>query len=514
MGERRTAVEATLVAAALAAAYLIAQPITADLASQTYRTGLFERLGFTPWDGQWFAGHHVLGYSILFPPLAAAVGTRVAGALAAVAAAPLFDRLARPYLGERARLGAMWFAAATATNLFTGRLTFALGVAIGLAALLAARHERRALAVALAALCSLGSPVAGLFLALAGIAWFWAERRGVGLAVAGGALAAAVAMSVLFPEGGTEPFAFSSFWPLLAYAAVVLALVPARERWLRRGALLYAAAGTLAYLVDTPMGSNAVRLGTLFGGPLLACALWPRRRWALALLAAPLVYWQWQPPVRDLSAATDDPSVHAAYYAPLNAFLARAHVTGRVEVPVTRNHWESVHVARRFPIARGWERQLDVKYDGLFYERTLPPARYRRWLLANAVEYVALPDTKLDYSADDEAALIRRGLPYLQPAWSSRHWRVYRLRGAAPLASGPGRLIALTPNSFSLAASRAGTFDVRVRWTRYWTVARGAACLRPGPDGFTRVAAKRPGRVRVSAELTVRGLLGETPACR
>src|SRR2546423_11621466 len=153
MGERRTAIEAPLVATALAVAYLIAQPITADLASQTYRTELFERLGFTPWDGQWFAGHHILGYSVLFPPLAAAVGTGVAGALAAVAAAPLFERLARPYFGERARLGALWFAAATATNLFTGRLTFALGVAIGLGALLAARHEQRVLAVALAVLC-------------------------------------------------------------------------------------------------------------------------------------------------------------------------------------------------------------------------------------------------------------------------------------------------------------------------------------------------------------------------
>jgi hypothetical protein len=110
--------------------------------------------------------------------------------------------------------------------------------------------------------------------------------------------------------------------------------------------------------------------------------------------------------------------------------------------------------------------------------------------------------------------LIPSGLPYLQPAWSSRHWRVYRVRGAAPLASGPGRLTELTPNSFSLEARRPGTFDVRVRWTRYWTLARGAGCLRPGPDGFTRVTARRAGAVRVRAELTARGLLCETPACR
>jgi hypothetical protein len=514
MRERRTAVEATLVAAALAAAYLIAQPITADLASQTYRTDLFERFGFTPWDGQWFAGHHVLGYSLLFPPLAAGVGIRVAGALAAVAAAPLFERLTRPHLGDRARLGAVWFGAATATNLFTGRLTFALGVAIGLGALLAAQRGRPVLAAALAVLCSLGSPVAGLFLALAGIAWLWAERRRAGLAVATAALAGAGGLTLLFPEGGTEPFAFSAFWPVVAYAAAVLALVPARERWLRRGAVLYAAACALAFAVDTPMGSNAVRLGTLLGPPLLACALWPARRWALAALALPLLYWQWQPPVRDVAAASGDPSVHAGYYRPLNAFLARAGATGRVEVPVTRNHWESVYVARRFPLARGWERQLDVKYDGLFYARTLRPGRYRAWLLRNAVEYVALPDAKLDYSADDEAGLIEAGLPYLRPAWSGAHWRVYRVLGARPMVGGAGRLAALGPRSFALDALRPGTLDVRVRWTRYWTVERGAACLREGGDGFTRVVARRAGRVRVTARLTLHGLLNDSPACR
>src|SRR5213080_1745751 len=96
---RRTAVEALLVAAALAIAYLILQPLTADLAAQVYRTELFQRVGFTLWNGQWFAGHHAPGYSLLFPPLAAVLGPRVVGAVAAVASALLFERLTYPRFG-------------------------------------------------------------------------------------------------------------------------------------------------------------------------------------------------------------------------------------------------------------------------------------------------------------------------------------------------------------------------------------------------------------------------------
>ena len=39
------------------------------------------------------------------------------------------------------------------------------------------------------------------------------------------------------------------------------------------GAVLYALGATLALVVPTAMGGNAVRLGALVGGPVLACAL-------------------------------------------------------------------------------------------------------------------------------------------------------------------------------------------------------------------------------------------------
>ncbi len=83
-------------------------------------------------------------------------------------------------------------------------------------------------------------------------------------------------------------------------------------------------------------------------------------------------------------------------------------------------HWESRWVAPHVMLARGWERQLDRYRNPLFYEEpaALTPQRYREWLTANAVSYVALPDAKVDYSAEREAALLRGAgrRPYLRAA--------------------------------------------------------------------------------------------------
>src|SRR5437762_6730388 len=80
-------IPAWLVAAVLAATYLVVSPASADLAAQIYRADLFAHHGFVLWDGGWYGGHHVPGYSVLFPPLAALLGPRVVGALCAVASA-------------------------------------------------------------------------------------------------------------------------------------------------------------------------------------------------------------------------------------------------------------------------------------------------------------------------------------------------------------------------------------------------------------------------------------------
>ena len=513
-----------LVAAVLAIAYLILEPASADHAAQTFRSDLFASHGFLLWNNDWYGGHYLPGYSVLFPPLGAALGPRLAGALAAVAAAGMFGALAHHAYGDRARLATLWFGAGIGATLFTGRLTFVLGIAIGLGALLALQRRRPLLAGGLAVLTVCGSPVAGLFLGLAGVAVMLAGDRRGGALIALPAFATLSVLSLAFPTGGEEPFVFSAFIGVPLLAAGALFLLPSSERELRWGVAVYAIAATAAFALANPVGGNMARLGALAGGPLLALGLAGRRPWALAAVALPLLYWQLVAPVRDVSEAAGDPSVHSSYYDPLLAELERR--TGgrpaRVEIPPTGNRWEAGYVAPRFPLARGWLRQLESEDRDLFTDGNLTAAEYRRWLDRQGVSYVAVPDAELDYLATDEEALIRRGLPYLRAVWSDERWRLYRVQDATGLVTRAGdfpgptgrrtRLTALGPASFTLSTRDAGLFLVRVRYSRYWTVTAGDACVERDGD-WTQVEVRRPGTVNVAARFSLDGVLGRDRQC-
>jgi hypothetical protein len=242
--------------------------------------------------------------------------------------------------------------------------------------------------------------------------------------------------------------------------------------------------------------------------------LWGRRSLALALLAVPLIFWQWSPPVRDVSASAGDPSTSASYYAPLNGYLSgRLGPGARVEIPLTRNHWETVYVARHFPLARGWERQLDIKYNALFYKPALDPAAYRAWLDRSGVRYVAVADAQLDYAGLPERRLVEGGVPYLRPVWRSAHWRVFAVRNPAPVVSGPARLQALGSSSFALQATRPGRVLVRVRYTPYWNVVAGAACITQTRDGLVSLSVKAAGPVRVETKFSPAALVRSPSRC-
>lgn len=502
-----------LLAAALAVVYLVWNPLAPDLAAQVFRTDLFQHDGLSLWNGQWFGGHHTLGYSVLFPPLAAALGPRLVGCLAAVASAILFDRVARRHWGEGAWLGSLWFATSTATNLLIGRLTFTLGVAVGLAAVLALQRDRRALALGFATLCSLSSPVAGLFLGLVGVSLAIGDRRRDGLEVAVAAVAPAALLSLAFPDTGHQTFDAITLWPILVYSAVLVVLLPRSERTLRVGGVLYALAAIASFLVDTPMGSNIARLGTTFGPAVLACVLWPHRRWLLLALTPLLLFWQWKPTYNDLVKAGDR-SVRASFYEPLTGFLA-AHgdPPGRVEVVPTRTHWEVVFVSERFPMARGWERQLDTRFGALFYDGGLNAGTYRRWLDGLGVRYVALSDSPRDFAARKEAKLVAAGLPYLHEVWRSVHWRVYQVASPAPLATGAATVTRLGAHSADLRATRAGEALVRIRWSPYWELVRGSGCVNRGPDDLVRLRVRRAGDLRLDFRFSFGRVFSRGPRC-
>jgi len=508
--------EPGLVAAALGAAYLIIQPDSADHAAQVFRSGLFANEGIVTWDNFWFGGHHLPGYGILLPILSSVIGTRLVGVLATIAAALLFSAIAYDRFGERARLGVVWFATATAISLFTGRLTFALGVAVALCAVLAAQRGRRFVAVAFAILTPLASPVAALFLACGIVAYAIAERSRKGLELAVITVGVALLISAAFPEGGTEPFDFSSFEPAILVAIAVFVALPPEERLLRYGVAAYGAALAAAFLIQSPMGGNATRMGSLLLGPVLAFGLWRRQRFALVLLIPVLIYWQWSPVVRDLEEVNAQPSVSAGYYAPLVDFLrGQPHRDSqRVEVLPEAHHWESAYVPDGIYIARGWERQLDRKLNPLFYQSApITGPQYRSWLDDLGVGYVAVPRAPLDYAAKGEKRLIKKGPPrYLEKVYRSKNWTVYAVHDPSPLAIG-GKMVKLTPQGFVVDADAPGTVLVRVHWTPYWSIEQGSGCVEQAPGGYTMIDVTTPGRFRIGIDFSPLRAVSSSPRC-
>ena len=508
--------EPGLVAAALGAAYLIAQPDSADHAAQVFRSGLFDSQGLSAWDNFWFGGHHLPGYGLLLPALGALIGPRLVGVLSAVAASLLFSAIAYRRFGDRARLGVAWFATATSISLFTGRLTFALGVAVALGAVLSAQRGHRLLAIFFAALTPLASPVAALFLACGVVAYAIAERSRKGLELAVVAVGMAVLMSSAFPEGGTEPFDFSSYEPAILVTIAVFVALPPEERLLRYGVAAYGLALTAAFLVQTPMGGNATRMGSLLLGPVLAFGLWRRQRLYLILLVPVLIYWQWSPVVRDLEQVSAQPSVKPGFYAPLIDYLRGQprHDAYRVEVLPEEHHWESAYVPRGIYIARGWERQLDRKLNPLFYQSTpLTGPQYRSWLDDLGVGYVAVPHAPLDYAARPEKRMLERGPPrYLDRVYKSADWTVYKVRNPSPLAIG-GKMVKLRPQGFVVDTSAPGTVLVRVHWTPYWSIEQGTGCVEQAPGAYTMLDVETPGRFRVGIDFSPVRAISSGPRC-
>lgn len=513
-----------LVVSGLAVIYLIMAPYSADHAAQTFRTELFELSGPTLWNNYWFGGHYLPTYSLLAPPIGAWIGFRVMGSLAVIGTVFLFTLIVRRQWGERAQAGAIWFAFAATISLFSGRLTFALGVLIAMAAVYAAQREQRIPSLILAGSVGLASPVAALFLACVGFAHFLAERpdrRGLELAAITFLVAGSVAL--LFPGGGDEPYVTSSFMPAFILTLAAAAMVPSGQRLIRTGMLVYAAALLASYLLATPMGGNVNRLGALLLGPLLLCTLvaepltpnWWKRGFLVLLLPA-IVWWQTGPVVRDLKLVHDEPAVTTSFYEPLAEAL-KPRLAGnpsRVEVVPVASHWEAARAAPEFPLARGWERQTDRGLNPLFYAPELDAGRYRRWLDRFAVGYVALPETELDYAGEKEAALIRDGLPYLKEIPVGGEWRLFRVLGATPMVDRPARLTALDTAGFTVAAPVAGSYLVRIRSNPYWRVTGGSGCVAEGRGDWTAVSLDRPGQLTVTADFRPGARFGGDRDCR
>ena len=504
-----------------------------DQAAQFYRVMEFKAHGLMLLDAGWYGGNFPLGYSVLVPAIGALVGIPVASVAAAVLATWAFDRMVSFYLGSRP-LGTWYFAISTMLPVAIGQLPFLWGEALGLSALVALQRGRRPLALLLGSLAALCSPLAAAFLALVCLAWaaYGSGRRRWLIGTAGVSLGLILVLGLVFPGDGPFPFPWQGLVVTELLCLTTLTPLVRTTPAVRLGALLYGAATFFSFLVPNPLGGNAPRLAASIGVPLLACFLTapgpalarlspagllsrltggrvidlgPRWRAAAVALVIPFAVWQWAPTNSIVTSPSTDPELHQSFYQPLvNELTAVAPQPIRVEVAPTKEHWEAAFVASpHITLARGWERQLDIANNPIFYtDGALTPTAYQNWLEANGITWVALPQAPLDYAGQGEARLLSSGdVPGLQLVWQTPQWRLWRVAGSPGLVSGAATLTTLVPDHLTLSVRQPGPITVRVRDTAFWTVTKGLACLSPAPGGWIAVKALTAGPLQLSAAM-------------
>lgn len=469
---------------------LLARYSGTDLAAQLARASFAREAPFTPVDLSWYSGVHPYAYSLLAPWVMALLGVALSGLLAAVAGSVLLARLLKD--SRRPMAASLLGAAFLVANIVSGRTTFALGAVAGLAALLVL--PRRPWAAVLAVLTALLSPVAAAFLGFIA-ALLVLHRRPGGWTLGLGASVPVVVLAVLFPGGGVQPFGIPSAVPaiLVGLGLAALTNVPI----VRTGALLYVLAVIVFVSHDDPFGSNVLRLGVVLAATLVLATT--HRGLGVTILAViGCLAWQVDPTHGDIRAISGPRTDHLA------AELLRLG-SQRAEVAALLNHRESWHVAEHVSLARGWTRQLDRQQNPLFYKETLTSEEYRAWLYDNAVDTVAVPlRGPIDSgSATEVALLLKQPIEGLQEVWSDPDWKVFRVQSPASLVTAPARIVSSTRTAIALRSDVAAMVDVRVRWSRWLSLA-GPGCVEKNED-WTRVRFARAGSVTLGSSLRPSG---------
>ncbi|MCX4818970.1 hypothetical protein OG883_03420 [Streptomyces sp. NBC_01142] len=502
-----------------------------DLAAQLAWAGFMERHPTSAYNLSWYGGTHTANYSLLTPPLMALFGVRAVSVFAGLAGtwllACVFVRsgVRRPVWPALAGAAALW------CNVASGRTTFALGVAIGLLAVLALLFLRgTVVAVVCAALATMASPVAGLFLVVAGAAYALDRRWRKGAALVLPPFVVVAAVTLLFPFQGEQPMASGKLGLPLVVSAAVAAAAPRGRAWrvVRYGAGVYGVGVVLTYLIASPIGTNVERLVGLVGPPVLLAAVLagggslaglprtglPRAglrgaglrraclRWGVlqqAVLVGALAlnaYWLVDKTEDDLVVSNDVPSWAAHTDGVVRELERLGADRTRVEVVPARNHREATVLAPHINMARGWNRQLDVERGRLFYDGSLTLATYRKWLDHWAVGLVVLHHGRPDGPAEGEAAIVRGGPDWLEPVWHDDGWTIYRVRDAVPLAAAPATVVRGSDADLVVRMPTAGSVTVRVAYSP-WLRAEGACVSQEGE--WTRLTVPRAGEYRLDS---------------
>ncbi|MBV9593646.1 MAG: hypothetical protein JO147_07630 [Actinobacteria bacterium] len=483
------AIVAVGVALVLVVAYLVSPLMGADLSAQLSRADFARDHASALIDFRWFGGTLPYGYSLWVPVVAAYVGTRSTGAACAVIAAGLAAYLFRRAGAKRPALGGVAAAVCQASSLAEGRVAFGAGMVFGLITLTALsnppRSWRRRVVIVVSALLTAGAnPVAALLLAMCGVVAIIRGRRSDGVVTIIATALPVIVISVIFADGSRQVFN-----PVDALRAGLVTMLcffvcPRRFVAIRWGAALGLLLVVGAYVIPSPVGSNATRLSLLFAVPIVAAFVeWRAWRAAVAIVAAVVIQ---TPVVLGTLTGAGTAATTAAYYRPLLDELGSGGpLTGRVEIPELIGHWEAYYAARDVPLARGWLRQVDTQLNGkTFYDRAPTADSYQAFLARTAVQYVAVPDARLTFYGRREKALIASGLPYLHTIWRDSHWTLYKVTRAITVVSPPATLERYGADELTITAPAKSVIAVRLRWFDWLALSSrdGDACIARSGD--------------------------------
>ena len=502
-------------------------PPGADLAEHAYQRTLFLHHGFALWNNFWYAGRYsFVTYSVLYYPLAGLLGIRLLAVATVSTAALAFAVVIGREWGPAVRWSSRTFAVVWAGIVLSAAFPFALGAALALLAMWAVQARRPWRFALLAALTLAASPLAFLLLALllAGVGvGRWRDRSLLLAPVVTMLLFGGIELLLwrLFP-GGRYPFSLQELAAATTFCVLGAALTwrVERARPLRWMFVIYLGACISAFLIPSALGENVARLR--YAALPLAVLLLSLRRWrplpacliALGLAAS----WNATPIAGQYLKGRADPASKPAYWTPGIGFL-REHLTPsyRVEAVDTAGHWGATYLAEaEIPLARGGYRQDDFPQNKVLYDE-LGRGPYLRWLRGLGVRYVVLTAAPPDYSARDEAKLLRSGQSGLLRVFHTARLTIYAVPRPRPIVTGtaPAKVVRLTGSRLVVELARAGHYRLAVRYSPYWHA--DGACLIRAPDGMTTIAVRNPGRLELSFRINATSALaavgGSTRVC-
>ena len=524
----REAVLCAAAAAFLASLLVWLGPPGADFAAHAYQRTAFLQHGFALWNNFWYAGRYsFITYSVIYYPLAALIGIKLLAVATVATAALAFTVVLRHEWGAAARWSSWTFAVVWSCIVVSGAFPFALGAALALLSIWALQTGSRWKFGALAALTLAASPLAFLLLSfvLTGIGVArWREGRKflvpAAIIVAMGATEAVLWR--LFADDGRYPFSWQELLAVCVFCILGAALTWRVEgarplRWLF---IVYLGACLAAFAIPSSLGENVDRLRYV-AVPVAVLAL-SLRQWrplpvavvTLALAAS----WNLTPLAFSFVKTSEDPASAEGYWRPAISYLHQ-HLSKsyRVEAVDTAGHWDAVYLPRAgIPLARGWFRQNDYPQNRLLYsDDGFGRSAYLRWLRSLGVRYVVLTDAPPDYSARDEALLLRSGKSGLTRVMRTSDVSIYAVPSPRPLITGPGpaSVVGLTESQVTVRAAEAGTYRLAIRYSPYWMASTG--CLDPGQDSMIRLRIPAPGTVKLSIHVNARRALdafaGQSP---